>query len=110
MLAVTVLVRPDRAPESVASGWMRFESPIGTADALYRNLAAVRKHSRGNVIVCAAGDGRAFDWNPLVATHRERGTSATVGCIELPAADARAGVVLGVDGRGRVVQIGRAHV
>jgi len=83
---------------------MRFVSSVGTAHAIYRNLALVHGLAPTRVLVRVGDDAGAVDYHALVAAHRVHSLGATVGCVEVPAAIARRFVVLGVDGSGRVVR------
>ena len=98
----TVLVAADA---TLGHGeWIRFASPIGTADAIYRNLAVVSARAPTVVLVRIGDDAGGVDYEPLVAAHRGRSFGATVGCAEVPAAIARQFAVLGVHADGRVVR------
>lgn len=99
-----VLVAPDRAPSSAGGAWMRFVSSVGTADAIYRNLAAVHALAPTRVLVRIGDDAGGIDYDALVAAHRGHSLGVTVGCAEVPAAIAQRFTVLGVDAMGRVVR------
>jgi glucose-1-phosphate adenylyltransferase len=83
---------------------MRFASPVGNADAIYRNLAAVHGHAPTRVLVHIGDDARDIDYELLVAAHRAHNLGATVGCLEVPVAIAHRFTVLGVDATRRVVR------
>ena len=102
--AAAVLVAPDRGPRSADGGWLRFASSVGTADAIYRNLAAIHAHAPTRVLVRIGDDAGGMDYKSLVAAHRAHSLGATVGCAEVPAAIAQRFVVLGLDANGRVVR------
>lgn len=105
MQAVTVLVTGERAVGAAADGWLRFDSDVGTADAIYRNLDAVRARTPTSVVVCVTASPCELDYEPLLATHRARRLGVTIGCIEVPATAAQGRAVVGVDRRGRVVRV-----
>jgi len=98
--AAAVYIAPDRAPSAA----LRFASPVGTADAIYRNLAMVHAHAPTRVLVRVGDDAGGIDYESLVAAHRGHSLGATVGCAEVPAAIAQRFAVLGVDANGRVVR------
>ena len=100
----TVIVAADRAPNSAGGEWMRFESPVGTADAIYRNLVVVNAHAPTRVLVSTGENAGDIDYESLVAAHRAHSLGATVGCVEVPIAVAHRYAVLGVDASGRVVR------
>jgi glucose-1-phosphate adenylyltransferase len=83
---------------------MRFASSVGTADAIYRNLAVVHAHVPTRVLVRIGDRAGGMDYEPLIAAHRAHDLGATVGCAEVPTAIARRFVVLGVHANGRVVR------
>lgn len=101
---VTVLVASDHPPAPADGDWMRFASSVGTADAIYRNLAVVHAHAPTRVLVRLGDDAGDIDYESLVAAHRAHSLGATVGCLEVPIAIARRFTVLGVDASGRVVR------
>jgi glucose-1-phosphate adenylyltransferase len=102
--AAAVYIAPDRAPSPAGGAWLRFASPVGTADAIYRNLAMVHAHAPTRVLVRVGDDAGGIDYESLVAAHRGHSLGATVGCAEVPAAIAQRFAVLGVDANGRVVR------
>jgi glucose-1-phosphate adenylyltransferase len=106
-MTATVLIAADRAPSSAGGGWTRLGSPLGTADAIYRNLTLVHDLAPTRVLVRVGDDAGGVDYESLVATHDTHGLGATVGCVVVPAAIARRFAVLGLDGKGRVVRFAR---
>ncbi len=73
----------------------------GTADAVYRNLAAIRGLEKSLVLVLAGDHVYKMDYRPMLEAHVARRAAVTIGCIEAPMAEARhLGVLaLGADGR-----------
>jgi glucose-1-phosphate adenylyltransferase len=61
----------------------------GTADAVYQNLDFIRTHQPAYVVVLAGDHIYKMDYGPMIAHHVERNARITVGCIEVPIADAR---------------------
>ena len=62
----------------------------GTADAIFQNLDIIRS-SRPEYIVILAGDHiYKMDYSLMIKDHVEHGAGCTVGCIEVPRADASA--------------------
>ena len=80
---------------SSASGeehWYR-----GTADAIFQNLDIIRS-SKPEYIVILAGDHiYKMDYSIMLKDHAERGPGCTVGCIEVPRAEASAFGVMAID-------------
>jgi len=99
-----VLVAPDRAPSSAGGAWMRFVSSVGTADAIYRNLAAVYALAPTRLLLRVGDDADGMDYDALVVAHRAHSLGATVGCVEVPTAVAQRFAVLGVDASRRIVR------
>ncbi len=75
----------------------------GTADAVFQNLSAISRHSAKYVLVLAGDHVYKMDYGRMLAFHVARGADLTVGCAEVPLADASAFGVMGIDGSGRVV-------
>jgi len=61
----------------------------GTADAIYQNLDLIRMHNPELVLVMAGDQVYKMDYGPLLAYHVTRKADLTVGCIQVPVAEAR---------------------
>ena len=61
----------------------------GTADAVFQNLDIIRAHAPKQVLVLAGDHIYKMDYGGMLAHHAETGAQITVGCIEVPIADAR---------------------
>ncbi len=71
----------------------------GTADAIFQNLDIIRS-SKPEYIVILAGDHiYKQDYSLMLKDHVERGAGCTVGCIEVPRAEASAFGVMAIDGQ-----------
>lgn len=69
----------------------------GTADAIYQNLDIIQS-SRPEYVVVLAGDHiYKMDYSLMLKDHVESGAGCTVGCIEVPRAEASAFGVMAVD-------------
>jgi len=69
----------------------------GTADAIFQNLDIIRS-SKPEYIVILAGDHiYKQDYSLMLKDHAERGAGCTVGCIEVPRAEASAFGVMAID-------------
>lgn len=69
----------------------------GTADAIFQNLDIIRS-SKPEYIVILAGDHiYKMDYSIMLKDHAERGAGCTVGCIEVPRAEASAFGVMAVN-------------
>jgi glucose-1-phosphate adenylyltransferase len=76
----------------------------GTANAVYQNLDILRGHDPRFVLVLAGDHVYKMDYGPMLAAHFEQGADMTVGCIEVPVAEASAFGVMSVDADNRVVK------
>lgn len=74
----------------------------GTADAVYQNLEMIMERAPAYVLVLAGDHVYKMDYRPMIEAHAASGAEATVGCIEVPIAEAREFGVMSVDRRGRV--------
>ena len=74
----------------------------GTADAVYQNIDILRSHAPRYVLVLAGDHVYKMDYGPMIARHVESDADMTIGCIEVPLAEATAFGVMHVDGDGRI--------
>ena len=84
---------------SVLSGWYS-----GTADAVFQNIEFIREHQPAYVLVLAGDHVYKMDYGPMLAQHAKSKAKVTVGCIEVPCAEARGFGVMQIDDTGRVVE------
>lgn len=76
----------------------------GTADAIYQNIDIIRTHNPKFVLILAGDHIYKMDYGTMLAAHVESGADITVGCIEVPLAEAHAFGVLAVDTEDRIVK------
>jgi glucose-1-phosphate adenylyltransferase len=76
----------------------------GTADAVYQNLSLLHDAHAEYVLVLAGDHVYKMDYSVMLAEHVTRGAEVTVGCIEVPLADAQNFGVMAVDAQGRVLE------
>ena len=81
------------------SGWYS-----GTADAVFQNIEFIREHQPAYVLVLAGDHVYKMDYGPMLAQHAKSKAKVTVGCIEVPCAEARGFGVMQIDDTGRVVE------
>jgi glucose-1-phosphate adenylyltransferase len=74
----------------------------GTADAIYRNLASIRDLEDSLVLVLAGDHVYKMDYRPMLEAHVARNAGVTIGCVEVPLAEARRLGCLAVGGDARV--------
>jgi len=87
------------AQQRIETSWY-----AGTADAVYQNLDIIRNLDPSYVLVLAGDHVYKMDYGPMIAYHVERGADVTVGAIEVPAREAYAFGVMGVDESWRVLR------
>ena len=83
--------RPDRTPYK------------GTADAVYRNLDFVRRHSPDLVAVFAADHVYRMDVRQMVRFHRQKQAEATIAAVPVPVQHASSFGILEMGRDGRVL-------
>ncbi len=69
----------------------------GTADAVYQNLDIISSGKPEYIVVLAGDHIYKMDYSIMLKDHVESGAGCTVGCIEVPIAEARAFGVMAVD-------------
>jgi glucose-1-phosphate adenylyltransferase len=74
----------------------------GTADAVYLNMDILQRHDPKYVLVLAADHVYKMDYSRMLAEHAARGAEMTIGCVEVPLADARGLGVMQVDDAYRI--------
>jgi glucose-1-phosphate adenylyltransferase len=87
------------AQQSATGDWYK-----GTADAVYQNLELLRRHAPLLVLVLAGDHIYKMDYTRMLYEHVERGADMSVGCVEVPLAEAAGELgVMAVDRDFRVV-------
>ena len=74
----------------------------GTADAVYQNIDIIRSLGPKHVIVLAGDHVYKMDYGPMLAYHVAQQSDLTVGCIEVPVADASAFGVMSMAADGSI--------
>ncbi len=89
----------DILPASQRSGddWYK-----GTADAVYQNIDIIEGYGPELIVILAGDHIYKMDYGPMLAQHVDQGADVTVGCIEVPIADATGFGVMAVDGNDRI--------
>jgi glucose-1-phosphate adenylyltransferase len=75
----------------------------GTADAVYQNQDIIDGYDADYVVVLAGDHVYKMNYALMLADHAAQGRPCTVGCIEVPRAEASAFGVMAVDGQRRIV-------
>ena len=74
----------------------------GTADAIFQNLDILQSSHPEYVVVLAGDHVYKMDYSLMLQDHVEHGAGCTVGCIEVPRAEASAFGVMAVDEARRI--------
>lgn len=85
------------AQQQLHEAWYR-----GTADAVYQNIAILRRHTPQYVLVLAGDHVYKMDYGKMLAFHVKHEADATIGCVEVPLDEARGFGVMKVDEASRV--------
>ncbi len=86
------------ASQRVDAGWYS-----GTADAVYQNLDIIRTHSPEYVLILGGDHVYKMDYGLMLAEHVSNEADVSVGCIEVPVAEAsKAYGVAVIDEAGRI--------
>lgn len=87
------------AQQRIETSWY-----TGTADAVLQNLDIIRSHQPTYVLILAGDHVYKMDYGTLLAAHVENEAEVTVGCIEVPIAEASAFGIMAVDNDQRIVE------
>ncbi|MGO8954082.1 MAG: glucose-1-phosphate adenylyltransferase [Rhodomicrobium sp.] len=72
---------------------------LGTADAVYQNIDIIESYSPEFIVILAGDHIYKMDYELMLQQHVDQGADVTIGCIEVPTADAIAFGVMEVDER-----------
>lgn len=75
----------------------------GTADAVSQNMGILRSYQADYILVLAGDHIYKMDYSQLLLDHAERKCMCTIGCVEVPRADASAFGVMAVDENRKIV-------
>jgi len=87
------------AQQQVGENWYE-----GTADAVYQNLALLRRNEPKYVLILSGDHIYKMDYGRMLADHVKRQADMTVACIDVPREDARSFGVMDIDADGRIAQ------
>src|SRR6056297_2490944 len=76
----------------------------GTADAVFQNLDIIRNHDPDYVLVLAGDHIYKMDYGPMVRRHVAARADVTVGCIDVPVAEAHQFGIIAGDGDGELIE------
>ena len=75
----------------------------GTADAIYQNIDIIQSSNPEYVVVLAGDHVYKMDYSLMLKDHVDSGAGCTVGCIEVPRAEASAFGVMAVDENRKII-------
>jgi glucose-1-phosphate adenylyltransferase len=74
----------------------------GTADAIYQNLDIIRSSNPEYIVILAGDHIYKMDYSVMLKDHVAHGAGCTVGCIEVPRAEANAFGVMAINETRRI--------
>ncbi len=75
----------------------------GTADAVYQNMDIIDDYEPEYLVILAGDHVYKMDYERMLVQHVNSGADVTVACLEVPAAQANAFGVMGVDAEDRIL-------
>lgn len=75
----------------------------GTADAIYQNLDIIQSSNPEYIVVLAGDHVYKMDYSLMLQDHVSSGAECTVGCIEVPRAEASAFGVMAIDDQRKII-------
>ena len=76
---------------------------LGTADAVFQNLDIIESHAPQYIIILAGDHVYKMDYELMLQQHVDQGAHVTVGCLEVPRAEASGFGVMHVDATDRII-------
>jgi glucose-1-phosphate adenylyltransferase len=75
----------------------------GTADAVYQNIDIIDSYGPRYIVVLAGDHVYKMDYEPMLQQHVDSGAEVTVGCLEVPRAEASGFGVMHIDENDRIL-------
>ena len=76
---------------------------LGTADAVYQNIDIIESYAPRYIVLLAGDHIYKMDYEAMLQQHVDAGADVTVGCIEVPRAEAKGFGVMHVDANDRIL-------
>ena len=76
---------------------------LGTADAVFQNIDIIESYAPRYIVILAGDHVYKMDYEAMLIQHVETGADVTIGCLEVPLAEARAFGVMHVDANDRII-------
>jgi glucose-1-phosphate adenylyltransferase len=75
----------------------------GTADAVYQNIDIIESYDPKYIVILAGDHIYKMDYEQMLKQHVEQNADVTIGCLEIPVAEASAFGIMHVDGNNYVL-------
>ena len=75
----------------------------GTADAVYQNIDIIESYDPRYLVILAGDHVYKMDYEPMLQQHVQQGADVTVGCLEVPRAEAAGFGIMDVDATDRIL-------
>jgi len=75
----------------------------GTADAVHQNIDIIESYDPRYMVILAGDHIYKMDYEPMLQQHVEQGADVTIGCFEVPRAEASGFGVMHVDASDRLI-------
>jgi glucose-1-phosphate adenylyltransferase len=76
----------------------------GTADAVFQNIDIIAAHDPKYIVILAGDHIYKMDYELMLQQHVRQGADVTVGCLEVPIAQATGFGVMAIDDEGRITE------
>jgi glucose-1-phosphate adenylyltransferase len=75
----------------------------GTADAVFQNIDIIESYAPQYIVLLAGDHVYKMDYEPMLQQHAQSGADVTVGCLEVPKAEASGFGIMHVDVQDRLI-------
>jgi glucose-1-phosphate adenylyltransferase len=75
----------------------------GTADAVYQNIDIIESYAPNHIVILAGDHVYKMDYEQMLKQHVEQNADVTVGCLEVPRAEASGFGIVNIDENDRIV-------
>ena len=76
---------------------------LGTADAVFQNIDIIASYAPKYIVILAGDHVYKMDYEPMLQQHVDQNADVTVGCLEVPRAEASGFGVMHVDAADRIL-------
>src|SRR5579875_3478419 len=75
----------------------------GTADAVFQNIDIIESYAPQYIVLLAGDHVYKMDYEPMLQQHAQSGADVTIGCLEVPKAEASGFGIMHVDAQDRLI-------